>query len=171
MPKALMTPDLCANALVDVMLTIDGMGLVYPQRHVVRTEDDVQKWLFVEAQTRANGWFVTLAPAAPAVTTRGMGHNAIGMKGGGHNDMTVLKFSIEGYYSILDEDGSELTFRNLAFAVVNEINSYGLLGIADTVDIVEQSPADIDLLGYAVFANTHPMHYCNISVAFRGRCH
>lgn len=166
MPSDLMTPDGVATALKAVLERVAGIGLVYIERKIVRTEDDVQRILWVPEQNQANAWFITLAPTGTSTTVRGTGHATIGSQGGG-NDMTGLNFQIEGYYSVQNDRSSELAFRNLAFEVMRAINNYGI--IAAGVGIVYQGPADITQLLYAMFAGSHAMHYTTITVGFTGR--
>lgn len=164
-----MTPDGVADAIRTVLLTVPGMGLVYTERKVIKNEDDANRWLYVPAEDRVNAWFITLAPTGTSFTKRNPGHAEIGRPTSNANDLTGLNFVIEGYYSIQNDRSSEKLFRNLAFAAMTTINSYGI--IAPNLGISFQSGADLSQVLYANFAGMYSLHYTSITVGFTGRCY
>lgn len=158
-----MTPADCRHAIAQVIASVRGAGVVHQYRRVIRNEQDARLHLW--DGTRINGWMISPAAANTTVTERNPGHAGIGVQGGG-NVLTTFQFQIEGYYAIDDANGSERTFGDLAWAVADEFNSYGLLAIPG---IAHQLPADVEQFGYAMFAGMYLLHYCRIGVGFRGR--
>ena len=152
-------------ALLTFVSAIPGIGNVHDYRRSLKTESEIKDRLFHVGQGRINGWMISLAGSNTTVTIRNPGHHGIGTQGGG-NVFTTFQWQIEGYFGHDDLAGSEKTFGDLAWAVADEFNSYGLLNIAG---IVQQLPADVEQFGFAMLANFHLVHYARIGVGFHGR--
>jgi hypothetical protein len=153
--------------LVALLQTVPGIGRIHDYRRIVRNENDVRQ-LFVPANSpdgQVNVWMIYQAPNSTTVSERHPGHIGIGVKGGG-NVMTTFQWQIDGYMAIDDAAGSEKTFGDLAWAIADELNSYGALGISG---ITHQLPADVEQLSYIALAGIGLYHYARIGVGFQGR--
>lgn len=163
------TPAACVTALAAYLNTVAGIGggaggQVHTRRRIVRTEADV-KALMADPNGKVNAWMIYPAAATTTVTERGPGFKAIGQSGGGRV-LTTLQFAVDAYYQIDDAAGSEETFRDLAFAVMNGLNHYGSLNI-DGVTL--QLPADIEQFGFTLFAGLGLYHSARIGCGWRGQ--
>lgn len=158
-----MTPAGCVQKIADLLATVPGMGVVHQRRRIIRDEQAIRDLLF--SGGRVNGWMISPAPSNTTVTERNPGHYGVGVKGGG-NVFSTFQFQIEGYFGIDDAAGSEATFRDLAWAVADEFNAYGLLAIPG---ITHQLPADVEQFGYIMLAGFSLNHYARIGVGFRGK--
>lgn len=160
-----LTPAGCITQVAAILATVGGIGNVHQYRRIIRDEDAANTLLFNTAQGRINAWMISSAGANTTVTERNPGHAGIGVKGGG-NVMTTFQFQIEGYFGVDDANASEPTFRDLAWAVADEFNAYGLLNIPG---ITHQLPCDVEQFGFAMIANFKLLHYCRLGIGFRGR--
>lgn len=160
-----MTPAGCVTTIAAVLATIGGIGNIHQYRRIIREEDQVNAHLFHTGQGRVNAWMISPSGANTTVTERHPGHAGIGVKGGG-NVLTTFQFQIEGYFGIDDTNASEQTFRDLSWAVADEFNAYGAIGIPG---ITHQLPCDLEQFGFAMVANFHLLHYCRIGIGFQGR--
>lgn len=159
-----MTPGGCVDALAAVLATVPGMGVVHKRRRILRDEQAIRDLMFVQAQNRINGWMISPAGANTTVSDRKPGFRGIGQQGGGQV-LTTMQWQVEGYFGIDDAAGSEETFRDLAWAVADTLNSYGALAIPG---IVMQLPADVEQFGYVMLAGFSLQHYARIGVGFQG---
>jgi hypothetical protein len=162
---AALTPAACVAGIAALLATIPNVGRIHQQRRLLRTEPQVKAHLWDEANGRIAAWFISPAPAVTTKSERNPGHHGIGVKGGG-NVLTTFQFQIEGYFGLDDANDSETTWRDLAWAVADEFNAYGLLNIPG---LVEQLPADVDQFGFAVLAGAPLVHFARVSIGFRGR--
>ena len=162
---AVMTPGGCVTGIANLLATVPGIGVVHQRRRIIRDEQAIRDLLFVQAQNRVNGWMISPAGSNTTVTERNPGHYGVGVKGGG-NVFTTMQFQIEGYFGIDDAAASEATFRDLAWAVADEFNAYGLLAIPG---ITHQLQADVEQFGFVFLAGLQLLHYARIGVAFRGK--
>ena len=160
-----MTPGGCVTALANLLATVPGMGVVHQRRRIIRDEQAIRDLLFAQAQNRINAWMISPAASNTTVTDRNPGHAGKGVKGGG-NVFTTFQWQIEGYFGIDDAAASEATFRDLSWAVADEMNAYGLL---DIPGIVHQLQADVEQFGYILLAGLTLCHYARIGVAFQGK--
>lgn len=162
---AALTPAACIAGVKTLVESVSGIGLVHDYRRIVRAEQDVKTLLHHPATGAVNAWMVALSPDSTAISQRNPGHPGIGVKGGG-NVLTTFQVQIEGYYGINDAAASEKTFRNLAWAVTDEANAYGLLNITG---LVFQGPAQLHTVGFSLLANQWLFHYCRITLDLQGR--
>lgn len=156
-------PNACRVALAAALNAVAGIGRVHEYRRIVRDEQTARVHLW--DGTRINGWMIAPAGSNTSVNVRNPGFSGIGVKAGGQV-MTTFQFQIEAYYGIDDPAGSERVFMDLAWAVVKDLNSYGALNISG---IVHQLPADLELFGYAMFAQFYLVHYAKIGIGFTGK--
>lgn len=170
---AILTPAIIRQSLDDLLQTVENIGKVHQQRRIIRNEQEL-KQLAADADERINAWFISPSSNRTAVSERTPGHAAIG-KGGGQT-LTTFRFQIEGYYRIDDDEGSERDFTDLAWAVCDEINAYGLVPLdagaetqARMTGLVEQEPAQLEQFGYIVLAQAPLLHYCRIETGWTGR--
>lgn len=160
-----MTPAACVAAMAALIATVDGAGRVHATRRQLRTEPQIKQHLWDQQRQRFCGWFISPAGANTSVTERHPGHHGIGIKGAG-NVFTTFQFQVEGYFGLDDANNSEAVWRDLAWAVADEFNAYGLLNIAG---ITHQLPADVEQFGYALLAGMPLVHFARIGVGFQGR--
>lgn len=164
-----MTPEACRAAIAALLLTVPGIaggqGVVHEQRRIVRDEQAIKQLLCPPGLETVNAWMISFAPAGTTSSERHPGHHGKGVKGGG-NVITTFRWQIEGYHAIDDAADSEQVFEDLAWAVADEFNAYGLL---DVPGIVHQLPADVEQCGYSMFGNFALYHYARIGVGFQGR--
>jgi hypothetical protein len=172
MPITLMTPGGCVDAVAALLAALPGitggLGKVYKRRRIVRNEADV-KAILAGTGGKVNAWMVYPSAAGTTVTQRNPGFKGIGQKGGAEGNVnTTMQFSVDVYYQIDDVNGSEETFRDLVWAAVTEMNSYGTLPIPG---IVFQVPTDVEQFGFIALAGAGLYHYARISCGFMGRTH
>lgn len=160
----LMTMAGVRAGITTVLKTVPGIGAVYDYRRILRDEAAIRELLTDKTSKRINAWQVYPSGAATTVATRNPGHSGIGTRGGG-NVLTVMQWSIDGYYQLDDAGASEKVFADLAWAVVSEFNAYGLIAIPGAT---MQLPCNMDQFGYANLANFMLVHYCRIDIGFQG---
>lgn len=160
-----LTPANCVAALAALIATVPKSGRVHEQRRLVRNEQEFKAHLWDEQHGRFCGWMISPSPSSTTASERKPGHFGKGIKGGG-TVLTTFRFQIEGYFGLDDAQRSETTFRDLAWAVADECNAYGLLNIAD---VTYQEPCDVEQFGYVQFAGTGLLHYARLTVGFQGR--
>lgn len=169
---AVMTPAGCVAAMAALLNTISGIGRVHSYRRIIRDETQLKLHLFDQDQNRICGWMISPAGANTTVTERNPGHHGVGVKGGG-NVLTTMQFQIEGYFGIDDGQASDEVWRDKAWAVADEFNSYGLLlippGATPPGTATHQLPADVEQIGFAYMYGMYLLHYARIGVGFRGR--
>jgi hypothetical protein len=160
-----MTPAGCRTGIANLLATVTGIGIVHQRRRIIRDEQAIRDLLYDQAQGRICAWMISPAGANTTVTERNPGHYGVGVKGGG-NVLTTMQWQIEGYFGIDDAAGSETTFGDLAWAVADEFNAYGLLNITGAH---HQLPADVEQFGYIMLAGFTLLHYARIGVGWQGR--
>lgn len=162
---AVITPGACVDAIHDLIVSVANTGQVHKYRRVMRDEKAIKLHLWDQANSRMCAWMIAPAGVNTAITERNPGHAGIGIKGGGNN-FTTFQFTIEGYFTLDDAVASEVTWRDLVWAVCDEFNAYGALNIAG---VSHQLPADVEQFGYVMVANFSLLHYARIGIGFRGR--
>jgi len=162
---AVITPSACVDAIAAVIATVPNSGQVHKFRRVMRDEVSVKARLWDPVNSRMCGWMISPAAANTAITERNPGHAGIGVKGGGNN-FTTFQFTIEGYFTLDDANGSEATWRDLVWAVADEFNAYGALNISG---VSHQLPCDVEQFGFVMLAGWGLLHYARIGIGFRGR--
>lgn len=160
-----LTPAACVAGIAALMATIPNVGRIHETRRALRTEPMIKALLWDENLVRLQGWMIAPSPNTTTVTERHPGHHGAGIKGGG-NVFTTFQFQIEGYMALDDANDSEATWRDLAWAVADEFNAYGLIPLSG---LVHQLPADVESFGYAVLAGQMLVHHARITVGFHGR--
>ncbi len=163
----LMTPAGQREALAALLATMPAVGIVHQRRRTIRDEQGVRKLLVPSGDRtgRVNAWMIYPSPATTTVSERQPGFFGKGVKGGGVV-MTTMQWSIDAYYQLDDEAGSEETFFDLVWSVADEINSYGQLAIDG---LVHQLPADVDQFGFVMLAGSFLYHYAKIDIGFQGK--
>jgi hypothetical protein len=160
-------PKLCVDNLARYLATVAGItggaGQVHKRRRIVRNEADI-KTLLAGTGGKVNAWMISPAAANTTVTERHPGFNAIGVQGGGRV-LSTLQFAVEAYYQLDDAAGSEETFRDLTWTVVDGLNSYGVLFDG----AIFQLPADIEQFGFIALAGLGFYHYARIGCGWRGQ--
>lgn len=157
------TPDGCRVALAAALATVPGIGVIHEYRRIIRDEQSARVHLF--DGTRINGWMIAPAGSNTAINVRNPGFQGIGTQGGGQV-LTTFQFQIEAYYGLDDPGASEKTFMDLAWGVVLHLNRFGALAISG---ITHQLPADLEQVGFAMFANFYLVHYARIGIGFTGK--
>lgn len=161
---AMITPAGCIAGAKSIVESVPGVGIVHNYRRIIRTEQDVKTLLY--SGGKVNAWMVGLSGDGTALSKRNPGHHGVGVKGGG-NVLTTFQVNVEGYYGISDAGASEVTFRNLAWAVADEFNAYGIIPGVD--GLVMQGPAQLFTVGYSLLASTFLFHYCRMTLDLQGR--
>ena len=164
---AVMTPAGQVAALAALLATVTGVGVIHQRRRIIRDENAIRQLLVPpgDADGHVNAWMIYPAGANTTVTKRNPGHHGKGISGGG-DVHTVFQWQIDFYHYIDDTAGTETTAFNLAWAVADELNSYGQL---DITGLIHQLPADVEQFGFVTLANFALYHYARIGVGFQGR--
>lgn len=163
---AIITPGGCVDGIEALLATVPDIGRVHRRRRSLLTEAQVRDVLYHPGQRRIHGWMISPATNDTAVSVRHPGYYGIGSKGGG-NVLTMFQFQLEGWFGIDDAAGSEETFRDLAWAVADEFNAYGM--IPGITGINDQTAANVETFTYALVAGLMFLHYARIGIGFGGR--
>lgn len=167
---AILTPALLRVGIADSLADVPDIGRIHQQRKIVRTEPQVAE-LLADVDGLINAWMISPSQSGHTESERTPGHNAIGSQGGGQT-LTTFRYQIEGYYAIQDELNSEQTFGDLAWAVADHLNSFGLINVVDEAGapaVLFQEPADVAFFGYISLANAIVLHHCRIETGWQGR--
>lgn len=162
---AIMTPAGQRDALAALLATVSGVGVVYKRRRIVRDENTARQILVPSGSVdgKVNAWMIYPAPNTTTVTERHPGMKRAA-KGGGNN-ITTMQWQIDAMFTVDDAAESEITAFDLAWAVADELNAYGVLDIPGAI---MQLPADVEMFGFINMGNFVLYHYARISVAFQG---
>ena len=165
-----LTPTLCRDAMAVHIATVTGAGtMIHKHRRKFLNERDVKKLLYDPTLAKLVGWMISPAASNTTVVERNPGHAGIGTRGAGNNFVT-LQWQIEGYHVLDDADASEQVFMDLAWNVAKEFNAYGVIpGFGSPPACHLQLPADVEAFGFAMLAGWGLVHYCRISIGFRGQ--
>lgn len=164
-------PEDLREAIAALIATVPNSGQVHTRRRIVRSEQDLKRLHWDDTNKRICGWMISPQVAGSASSTRNSGFTGIGAKGGG-NVMTTFGFQIEGIFGLDDANASEETFTDLAWAVADEFNSYGIIPAAGggrISGIHLQSSCDITQFGFIAFAGVALCHYARLELTFTGR--
>lgn len=162
----MLSPSACRTGIAALLATVPNVGNIHSRRRIMRTEAEVKARLMDANLGYMIGWFISPEPNGTTQTERGMQHYGIGVKGGG-NDFTTFRWQIEGYRTLDDAAASEEGFTDLAWAIADEFNAYGVIPSVTGAHL--QDAADVAAISYAVLAGAFLMHYARITVGFRGR--
>jgi len=163
----------CRNGLYTFLntthrATVEGagglLGLVHKQRRRLQNETDLRTLL---GGDRPRGWFIHPAEGSTTVTERQPGHRGIGVQSTTSQDMTAMQWQIDGYLAVSDKDDSEQEATDLAWGLVEALNSYGV--IPAVTGAILQLPADIEQFKYAMLGGTLLCHYVVIGVGWHGQ--
>lgn len=162
-----MTPAGQRAALVALLATVPGIGVVHDYRRTVKNENEIRQLLVPSGnlEGQVNAWMIYPAPSSTTVTERNPGHHGKGVLGGG-NVFTTMQWAIDFYHYIDDAAATEKTAFDLAWAVADQMNGYGQLAIDG---ITHQLPADVEFFGFIMLGNFAFYHYGRIGVGFKGR--
>lgn len=166
---AALTPTLCRDAIAVHIATVTGAGTkIHKHRRQLKDERTVKALLFDTDLAKIVGWMISPAASNTTVVERNPGHVGIGVRGAANN-FTTFQWQIEGYHVLDDAQASEQVFMDLAWNVVKEFNAYGVIpGFGSPSACTIQLPTDMEAFGFAVLAGWGLVHYCRISVGFRG---
>ncbi len=164
-------PNHLREAIAALIATVPGSGKVHTRRRIVRSDQDMRRLHWDDVNQRICAWMISPRVAGMASSVRNPGYVGIGQKGGG-NVMTTFGFQIEGIFQLDDTNASEEVFTDLAWAVADEFNAYGIIPAAGggaIPGIHLQGACEIAQFGFIAFAGSALCHYARLELTFTGR--
>lgn len=150
------TPATAVAATKAILLAVPTLGQVHDYRRTVRTQADITAFLYAEGLGVISAAFISTGRIK---TSRDFGNpSAAGV-------LTEVGVDVELFMGLQDADASEVAFRAMVFAVLQAVNTRGLIDS----EASHQEPMNADRIGYVAYAGDVLLHYATLSFSLRGR--